>query len=78
MNFSLTKSGSVLRMSVVAALFAMGANAQAASIIGNLDIAGRLTQPTNLSTDTSPKPLTTVLLDSTGAFANVLQVSNLA
>lgn len=79
MNFSLTKGGSVLRMSVVAALFAMGANAEAASIFGSLDLAGRLTQPTNLSTDASPKPLTTVVLNSDGAFANVFSLpANLA
>jgi len=79
MNFSLTKSGSVLRMSVVAALFAMAANAQAASIIGELDLAGRLTQPTNLSTDMSPKPLTTVVIGGSGAFNDVYYASpNLA
>jgi len=44
-----TKGGSLLRMSIVAALFAMGGNAQASSfIIGNIAFAGGVT-PVNAS-----------------------------
>jgi len=58
-------------MSVVAALFAMGANAQASSIIGGLTISGTLAGSPDLSSNKTPVSAGGGITNAGGAFSSL-------